>query len=359
MRELRSIAYTLIAAAALVACDRSEPFAPEAGSEPLVALSAVTAAPGGLFFYNDGGLTRRLPESPCRGATPHRDFEFWVGEWAVFNPAGTRVGTNVIRSLLDGCLVEENWTSAGGGQGRSMNAYDAATDTWSQYWIDQFGLHLRLEGGLVDGKMVLQGERLFNPTLPVIDRIMWTELPNGDVNQFWDLSVDGGQTFPFVLFNGTYVLTPGVQPAPPAMTSFCAAPEYRRLDFLEGNWTVSTASGVEAGAASVVIDLQGCLIEADLETRKGYASQSFFGYDATTGSWYRNYMDSEGIRLVMVGGFDGDALVLEGQRPGSGGTLHVRVTIEEEAPGHVVERWETSEDGGEWKPGATVVLDAV
>lgn len=357
MRLLRTAFCTLVAGAALAACDATEPLAPDSDGTPTVALDAVTAAPGGLFFYNDGGLTRSFPKSPCRGDTPHREFEFWVGDWAVFNPSGAQVGTNLVKSRLDGCLVEENWTSSGGGRGRSMNAYDAATDTWSQYWIDQTGFHLRLEGGIVDGKMVLQGQRP-HPTLDVIDRIMWTELANGDVNQFWDISIDGGQTFPIVAFDGTYVLTPGVQPAPPADTDFCDGAAYRALDFFAGEWTASTASGVEAGDARVVIDLEGCLVESDFETDAGYRSQSFFGYDASTDSWYRNYVDNQGIRLRMSGGFQGGALVLEGVRPGSGGDLHVRVTIEEASPGTVVERWETSLDGGSWTRGATVVFEA-
>ena len=59
-------------------------------------------------------------------AAPYRQFDFWLGHWDVFT--GTTLGgTNEVKSRVDGCVVEENWTSAGAGRGRSLNAYDAAT----------------------------------------------------------------------------------------------------------------------------------------------------------------------------------------------------------------------------------------
>lgn len=344
------------------ACEEAgSPAAPDADVRAVDAVAAVEA-PGRLFILNDGGLTRQYPQSPCQGGTPHRDFAFWLGEWEVFNPAGNIAGTNFVRPLLDGCLVEENWTGAGGFQGRSMNAYDAASGTWSQYWIDQGATHLRLEGGLVDGNMVLQGPRAFTPTLPVIDRITWTPEPDGDVRQFWDLSVDDGETFPFVIFNGTYVSTPGVQPAPPLPSDVCAGPDYRRLDFLVGDWRVETSQGESVGTAEGQVDLQGCLIELDLATHQGYEAQSFFGWDPSTGNWYRNYVDSEGVRLRMSGNVEDSGVVLEGTRPlaGAGQQMSVRVTIEPEETDRVVERWEVSTNGGaSWKRGTTVVLERV
>ena len=349
-----------LAAIALAACDRQSPVGPEGdalGFDAAARTAETTiGAPGQLFFFNDAGLTRSYPRSPCRGATPHRDFDFWLGEWEVFGPAGGVAGTNLIRPLLDGCLVEENWTGAGGGQGRSMNAYDAATGTWSQYWMDQFGLHLRLEGGLVDGKMVLQGPRNFSGGT-LIDRITWTDQANGDVNQFWDISIDGGETFPFVVFNGTYVSTPGVVAAPPLQVSFCPNADYRQLDFLVGDWNVHKSSGQAVGEASVKIDMQGCMLEADFATHAGYVSQSFFGWDIRTGDWYRNYMDAEGVRLKMSGGLVGDAMVLEAVRPGASGDLGVRVSISPDGPDRVIEQWSTRKGGGFWEDGATVVLE--
>src|SRR6476619_5952611 len=51
----------------------------------------------------------------CGGAR-NRQFDFWLGRWDVFTGA-TLVGTNEVKSRVDGCVVEENWTSASLGRG--------------------------------------------------------------------------------------------------------------------------------------------------------------------------------------------------------------------------------------------------
>src|SRR6478672_389646 len=52
----------------------------------------------------------------CTGAS-YRQFDFWVGRWDVFSGENL-VGTNDVKSRVDGCVVEENWTSASFGRGR-------------------------------------------------------------------------------------------------------------------------------------------------------------------------------------------------------------------------------------------------
>ena len=344
----------LAAALALAAC--SEPVSTGFGPEVETAADR-TLAPGQLSFYGLGGLQRSHPLTPCVGDGPYRDFDFWVGEFTVTGPAGGLAGTNRILSTLDGCLVEENWTGAGGGQGRSMNVYDAATGEWSQYWFDQFGTHLRLFGGLDNGVMQLAGDRLFQGQLPIVDRIRWTPMDAGVVNQFWDISVDGGQTFPFVAFNGTYTPDPNVTPAPPLGQQFCTNPEYRHLDFLEGTWAVRAENGLDLGTSVVNVDLEGCMVEEDFSAPSGYASQSFSGWDFTNGTWYRVFMDTEGIKLLLSGGIEGSAMVLTGTRPSAGNqTLHVRLTIQPDGADRVVQTWATSRDGAAWKDTQTVVL---
>ena len=100
--------------------------------------------------------------SPRRGcsAPEHRQFDFWVGDWDVTTPTGKPAGHNRIESILNGCALRETWTGAGGGRGTSYNAWDRQRGRWHQTWVDDDGLLLQLEGGLADGKMVLEGETL-------------------------------------------------------------------------------------------------------------------------------------------------------------------------------------------------------
>src|SRR5687767_3123972 len=78
-------------------------------------------ARGRLAVYN-GGVDRAAPDSPCQDDARHRQFDFWLGDWNVTGANGTGGHVNQIRSGLDGCLVSESWTPAGGIRGRSINA---------------------------------------------------------------------------------------------------------------------------------------------------------------------------------------------------------------------------------------------
>lgn len=142
-------------------------------------------------------------EASCVAA-PHRQFDFWIGEWDVYTPDGAKAGGNTITSILGGCALQENWVSASGGGGHSYNIYDARRDRWHQTWVDGQGTLLVLEGGLQHGRMVLRGERLGRDGQPVLDEISWEPLEGGRVRQLWRASGDGGQSWRLV-FDGTYV----------------------------------------------------------------------------------------------------------------------------------------------------------
>jgi hypothetical protein len=327
-----------------VACGESSPTDVTSAS----AIQASTASPVKLGLYGADVPGAGSP-SGC-AAAEHRQFDFWVGDWDVFNPAGSQAGTNRILSLLEGCLVEENW--AGGIRGRSMNAYDAAIGKWTQYWFDDSRTHLRLSGGLDGDAMLMSGERIFRradgSSLLLIDRIRWTPLPSGNVNQFWDISIDGGKTFPIVAFDGTYVPTPNLQPAP-AEGSGCPTAQSRGLDFWVGIWVVRNPGGKVLGHSTVSLDLLGCLVEEDFEGVDGYASQSFAGFDFRTPAFYRVHLDNRGTRLLLSGGLQNGGMVLDAVRPGLGNsTIHVRNTLRPDGADRVIQIIETSPNGTHW-----------
>ena len=90
----------------------------------------------------------------------------------------------------------------------ALTRKDSTTGTWKQFWVDNSGLVLLLEGGLVEGKMVLQGRRLDAEGATVTDRITWMPNADGSVRQLWESSSDGGQTWS-VAFDGLYVKAEG------------------------------------------------------------------------------------------------------------------------------------------------------
>jgi len=132
-----------------------------------------------------------------------RQFDFWIGDWEVTDPQGREAGKNVILLEHDGCVLAEHWTGARGGTGSSFNLYDAATKHWHQTWVDNTGSLLELDGGLVEGRMVLEGPGKGPKGEPVKNRIAWEKLNDGRVRQTWTVSPDNGATWT-VAFDGFY-----------------------------------------------------------------------------------------------------------------------------------------------------------
>ncbi|MEN8376466.1 MAG: hypothetical protein ABFS34_13555 [Gemmatimonadota bacterium] len=135
-------------------------------------------------------------------AEGYRAFDFWLGDWQVTNPAGAVAGTNSITRISNGCAMLEHWIGGGGTPGQSLNHFDPASNTWHQRWVGGNGLILNLAGELEDGAMVLSGERQ-GQNGPVIDKVTWTPADDGSVEQKWQVSQDGGETWNQV-FLGTY-----------------------------------------------------------------------------------------------------------------------------------------------------------
>jgi hypothetical protein len=134
---------------------------------------------------------------------PHRQFDFWVGDWTVNrSDNGKYAGQNRIDAVLDGCALHEQWTGGGGVRGNSYNAYDAKRGVWHQTWVDSTGDLLVLEGRFVDGKMVLEGQQKGADGKPLLNRITWTPLAGGKVRQRWETSRDGKAWS--VSFDGIY-----------------------------------------------------------------------------------------------------------------------------------------------------------
>jgi hypothetical protein len=153
---------------------------------------------GGLMFSTDS-----IAEQATCGGEQWSQFDFWVGNWQSKSIDGKLQGRNEISKILDGCALQESWTSGGGKfKGTSYNFYDAATGNWHQTWVDNSGGNLQLNGGLVEGSMVLSADSLVEGKVTV-NRITWTPLADGRVRQHWEVSDDQGVHWKDV-FDGYY-----------------------------------------------------------------------------------------------------------------------------------------------------------
>ena len=151
-------------------------------------------------------VVARPGAKPCE-SSEHRQFDFWVGHWDVFGPAGKKVGENRIEVIADGCALLEQWTGNGGVTGKSLNIYDTIDRRWHQTWVDNSGtLADARRPASIDRSMVMSmtGPSPTDPKATVLQRITWTPASDGSVRQLWELSSDAGKTWT-VLFDGRYV----------------------------------------------------------------------------------------------------------------------------------------------------------
>jgi hypothetical protein len=152
-----------------------------------------------LFLVASMSAQTPLPAPPPEA----RQFDFWVGAWEVFNPAGKKAGESRIESMAGGWGLLENWSGNGGYEGKSLNTWMPQKKQWQQFWVGADGA-LELSGGLNERRqMVLTGRQVGPDAKETIQRITWTPNPDGTVRQHWESSTDGGSTWT-TAFDGLY-----------------------------------------------------------------------------------------------------------------------------------------------------------
>jgi len=150
------------------------------------------------------------PARPC-AAAEYRQFDFWIGEWEVFDRDGSVAGRNRVESIEGGCGVQENWTAAGGGTGRSINTYSPGDKQWHQHWLGSGGGILDLAGTFSNDALTLSGTSYGAGGARIDNRLQFTKNADGTVRQFWQQSRDGGRTWS-VAFDGKYVRAASAAP---------------------------------------------------------------------------------------------------------------------------------------------------
>ena len=124
-------------------------------------------------------------EIGCDSLAGFDEFDFWVGEWEVFDSTGTtKVGQSSIEKMESGCMIMENWTSADKITGTGLNYFNPVTREWRQVWVSASRYSIDLVGGIRAGAMVLEGS-IYNFAGAVWDfRGTWTPNADGSVRQF-------------------------------------------------------------------------------------------------------------------------------------------------------------------------------
>ena len=131
-------------------------------------------------------------------------FDYWVGEWNVYDTLGNKVGENRIEKQYENCVLQENWTSQRVNKGTSYNYYNPTDSTWNQLWLDNQGSILQLKGHYSDNKMVMKSElQKGNNIALYYNQISWVKNEDGTVSQIWEVFDDKGK-FLQLAFYGVY-----------------------------------------------------------------------------------------------------------------------------------------------------------
>jgi hypothetical protein len=137
--------------------------------------------------------------NPC-AAAQQKQFDFWVGEWDLTWP-GAKAGevghgTNSIKRIMDGCVVQENFSGADSMhlRGTSVSTFDLKSGIWKQTWVDNEGGYLDFIGEFKVGQMILQREAVRNGT-KILQRMVWKNISANEFDWSWESSQDGGKTW--------------------------------------------------------------------------------------------------------------------------------------------------------------------
>ncbi len=120
--------------------------------------------------------------------------DFWLGHWSVRSRDGEHAGTDLVERVLGGYAVIEHWRSVGGEEGKSLFYFDRSARTWKQVWA--------IEGYVKEKRLVLaEPGRVRFEGLAYVDgaafpdRTTLTALPDGEVAQLIEHSLDDGATW--------------------------------------------------------------------------------------------------------------------------------------------------------------------
>jgi hypothetical protein len=159
-------------------------------------LSVTLLLPVGWFFAALLAPAAQSPNpAPCL-ASEYRQFDFWLGDWDSFDSATGKPDARVrVTSILNGCVLHEDYQAVDGHKGQSLTIYDATRKRWHQTWVTDHGRLLEIEGHFESGAMTLSGSDL-SPTGEHREiRGIWKPLAGGSVQETAFTSADGGKTW--------------------------------------------------------------------------------------------------------------------------------------------------------------------
>jgi Protein of unknown function (DUF1579) len=163
-------------------------------------LSALLLLPLAVSIAVAHSSSQSTPPNPCT-AVGQKQFDFWIGEWELTWP-GAKAGeiargTNNVKRILDGCVVQENFSGQDAMhlRGTSVSIFDTNAGRWKQTWVDNEGGYLDFVGEFKDGQMILQREAIGTDGTKSVQRMVWKNITANELDWSWEASRDGGKTW--------------------------------------------------------------------------------------------------------------------------------------------------------------------
>jgi Tetratricopeptide repeat len=134
---------------------------------------------------------------PCMSDPHARQFDFWIGEWDVYQTGTNNYqGHSLIQMIAGGCALLENWDSQNS-TGKSINFIDPVTNTWKQTWAGSYtaGIQEFVNGKYEDSAMRFSFQSTDSKGNITIGRFIFYNEGPEQVRQFNETSTDGGKTW--------------------------------------------------------------------------------------------------------------------------------------------------------------------
>lgn len=126
-------------------------------------------------------------ENNCACCTEkYNQFDFWLGEWNVYDSNEKLIGINSIIKGSGSCLILEKWVEDER-RGSSTVFYNSTDDSWNQIWVDNSDFVLKLKGNFVNGIMTLKSELIEGNNKNYYNQISWIQNEDGSITQLWEI----------------------------------------------------------------------------------------------------------------------------------------------------------------------------
>ena len=133
-------------------------------------------------------VSKRVVDDPAM-------LDFWVGEWDLTweGKDGPAKGTNTIRKILDGAVIEESFDGNPGVAflGRSFSILGRVDGKWKQVWVDSAKGYLDFEGYKEGDRVVFHRKGKSPAGEDILQRMVFHDIEGDSLVWDWETSDDG------------------------------------------------------------------------------------------------------------------------------------------------------------------------